>query len=98
MTNHEAESAKPVTQPVTLQDQIAAFQAQSAGRAPSEVSAAFAGAIAQLVASGVTERALKVGEQAPDFTLPDALGSSVTLSQLLTKGPVVVTFYRGACC
>ena len=98
MTDHEAESAKPVTQLVTLQDQIAAYQAQSAGRAPSEVSAAFANAIAQLVASGITENALKVGEQAPDFTLPDALGKSITLSQLLAKGPVVVTFYRGDWC
>ncbi|HEX6554303.1 MAG TPA: hypothetical protein VF026_16175 [Ktedonobacteraceae bacterium] len=29
----------------------------------------------------------------PNFTLPDALGQPVTLSQLLTQGPVILTFY-----
>lgn len=38
------------------------------------------------------------GEQAPDFTLPDALGRAVTLSDLLKQGPVVMAFYRGAWC
>ncbi|MGO9457060.1 MAG: peroxiredoxin-like family protein [Acidimicrobiales bacterium] len=41
---------------------------------------------------------LSVGERAPDFTLPDALGKPVSLSDLLVKGPVVVTFYRGEWC
>ena len=39
-----------------------------------------------------------MGEQAPDFILPDALGQPVTLSDLLKQGPVVVAFYRGAWC
>ena len=52
----------------------------------------------QLIESGAAELALKEGEQAPDFTLPDVLGNAVTLSYLLRQGPVVVTFYRGAWC
>jgi peroxiredoxin Q/BCP len=36
---------------------------------------------------------LSVGDRAPDFTLPSATGSQVTLSSLLAKGPVVVFFY-----
>lgn len=39
-----------------------------------------------------------VGSKAPDFTLPNANGESVTLSKLLEKGPVVVSFYRGGWC
>src|SRR5258708_102030 len=54
--------------------------------------------IKQLVESGVAEFALKEDEQAPDFTLPGALGQSVTLSQLLTQGPVILIFYRGEWC
>ncbi len=40
--------------------------------------------------------ALKVGDRAPDFTLPDTDGTPVTLSQLLRKGPVILAFYPKA--
>ncbi|MDT0630563.1 peroxiredoxin-like family protein [Rubrivirga sp. S365] len=43
-------------------------------------------------------RALGVGDQAPDFVLPNAMGQDVRLSELLDRGPVVLTFYRGAWC
>jgi hypothetical protein len=33
--------------------------------------------------------------KAPEFSLPDASGNTVALSELLAKGPVVVVFYRG---
>ncbi len=36
---------------------------------------------------------LKVGDKAPDFTLPDTDGQSVTLSKLLERGPVILAFY-----
>mmetsp|Transcript_21545 Transcript_21545/g.27187 ORF Transcript_21545/g.27187 Transcript_21545/m.27187 type:complete len:236 (-) Transcript_21545:265-972(-) len=41
---------------------------------------------------------LAVGSKAPDFTLPDALGSNVTLSEELKAGPVILLFYRGSWC
>ncbi|MGB1210748.1 MAG: peroxiredoxin-like family protein [Lacinutrix venerupis] len=44
------------------------------------------------------QNALKVGDKAPDFTLPNAKGASISLNKLLNKGPVVVTFYRGDWC
>jgi peroxiredoxin Q/BCP len=39
---------------------------------------------------------LKVGDKAPDFTLPDTEGKPVTLSQLLARGPVILAFYPKA--
>ena len=36
---------------------------------------------------------LKNGSRAPDFTLPDAEGSDVSLSELLAEGPLVLYFY-----
>lgn len=36
---------------------------------------------------------LKVGDKAPDFTLPDTDGKPVRLSQLLEGGPVILAFY-----
>jgi peroxiredoxin Q/BCP len=40
--------------------------------------------------------ALKVGDRAPDFTLPDTEGRPVTLSKLLAQGPVILAFYPKA--
>jgi len=37
----------------------------------------------------------KVGEPAPDFTLPDATGRPVALADYRGKKPVVLVFYRG---
>ncbi len=36
---------------------------------------------------------LSIGDKAPDFTLWEAPGKSVTLSEELKKGPVVLVFY-----
>ena len=41
---------------------------------------------------------LFTGTQAPNFTAETHDGSSVTLSELLDEGPVVLIFYRGAWC
>lgn len=38
------------------------------------------------------------GEKVVDFSLPNATGQIVKLSELLTKGKVVMTFYRGSWC
>ena len=38
---------------------------------------------------------LRVGQPAPDFTLPDAKGTPVTLASFRGRTPVVVVFYRG---
>jgi peroxiredoxin len=44
------------------------------------------------------KHAIKVGEKAPNFELPNQEGQTIPLDNLLSKGPVVVTFYRGDWC
>jgi hypothetical protein len=61
---------------------------------PEEV-AVMEAATEELVRSGIAERAKKVGDEAPDFALPNASSEMVQLWALLAKGPVVLTFYRG---
>ena len=85
-------------QNATLEQQIAAFNAQLATQAPPQVVDQISQYINTLIASGVEKNALKVGEKAPSFTLPDALGRQVSLAGFLQQGPVVVTFYRGEWC
>lgn len=51
-----------------------------------------------LIDSGQADHALKAGDTAPDFTLKDADGNSVSSQALLERGPLVATFYRGVWC
>ncbi len=46
-----------------------------------------------LLAMLVGASQLKVGDKAPDFTLPDTENRPVRLSRLLEKGPVILAFY-----
>ncbi len=54
-----------------------------------------AGAALLLLASTLAAQTgpLKVGDKAPDFTLPDQNGNKVSLSQFLGKKNVVLAFY-----
>ncbi|QDE31412.1 peroxiredoxin-like family protein [Shewanella polaris] len=42
--------------------------------------------------------AIDLGQKAPDFSLANSDGQSISLIDLLQQGPVVVTFYRGSWC
>lgn len=66
--------------------------------APPAVVEVLHRAIDELIASGAEGRALKVGDVAPEFTLPDPDGKPVSSRALLEHGPLVVSFYRGAWC
>ena len=84
---------------MVLQDKLNAFKAKFEGKkAPPEVVAVFHKSTAELIASGQAARALKVGDRAPTFALPDSEGATVASAELLANGPLVVTFYRGVWC
>ncbi|WP_298240963.1 peroxiredoxin-like family protein [uncultured Bradyrhizobium sp.] len=88
---------------MALQDKLDAFKADfEGGRLPlkpsREVLDIMHRATAELIASGQAQRAKKAGDAAPDFTLKDPEGKPVALRDLLAKGPLVVSFYRGAWC
>ena len=78
-----------------LKQQIADFQKEMLPNIPKEVLDVLLRTTEDQVKSGVAEKALKVGDKAPDFTLPNVKGEAVTLSDVLAKGPAVVAFYRG---
>ena len=84
---------------MSLQDKLDAFRAEVEGKkAPPHVVAVMHKATADLIASGQADRAIKAGARAPKFALPNAHGQLVRSSDLLAKGPLVVTFYRGIWC
>ncbi|GHC55653.1 peroxiredoxin-like family protein [Ulvibacter litoralis] len=54
--------------------------------------------IAAVATSGILDKAINVGDKAPNFNLKNALNESVSLYNELEKGPVVLTWYRGGWC
>ncbi len=84
---------------MSLQAKLDAFKADfETNKAPPHVVAAFHKGTTELIATGQAERALKAGDRAPTFTLVDSDGESVSSADLISKGPLVVTFYRGVWC
>jgi peroxiredoxin len=51
-----------------------------------------------MTASNLAEHALKAGDEAPDFFLPDDRAQLVGLRSMLEKGPVVLSFLGGGWC
>jgi peroxiredoxin len=80
-----------------LKQRLETLKAEEATAMSDEDRKEFDAAL-QEIESAMANPGLKVGEIAPDFTLPDATGKPVQLAELLKKGPVVLTFYRGAWC
>jgi peroxiredoxin len=50
----------------------------------------------ELRASGIMDQVIKVGDPLQAFELPNASGQPVRSADLLAKGPLVLTFFRGA--
>ena len=80
---------------MTLQEKLDTLREASKTRIPPEARAIMERSIEELRASGMMDRIARVGQAAPDFTLPNAGGGSVSLAQLQARGPVVLSFYRG---
>jgi hypothetical protein len=80
---------------MSLQEALREFKAGVVAKLPAEDVALMDEATEELIRSGIAAKAKRVGEMAPDFTLPNTSGELVKLSDLLAQGPVVVTFYRG---
>ena len=54
--------------------------------------------VEELFATGIEDRILPVGAQAPEFALKDSNGKLVRSRDLLALGPLVIKFFRGRWC
>ena len=91
------------SKPLALQDRLDAFKADFISgrwlRTPSqEVLETMQRGTAELIASGQAQRARNAGDPAPEFTLRDPDGRPVSSRELIARGPVVLSFYRGVWC
>ena len=82
---------------MSLQQVAAEFKANVQNQLGEKFNV-LAGDMERVRTAGTVNNALKAGQSAPLFTLPDAFGKEVSLKALLAKGPVVINFYRGEWC
>jgi peroxiredoxin len=87
-----------MTTPTSYLEQREQLHARLADQAPAALLNGFAAAAQRLDAVAFAARAPKVGDEAPDFALPDQRGDEIWLSALVRAGPVVLIFYRGEWC
>jgi len=83
---------------MSLTKELTNFRAQFQASQPQEIQEVMAKATIELMNSKISEQSLKVGDQVPNFTLPNAVGNSLELQTVLDKGAVVISFYRGGWC
>ncbi|MEM9801906.1 MAG: hypothetical protein AAGA20_16390 [Planctomycetota bacterium] len=79
---------------MTLQETLDGIAAASKDKLPAEAQRIMHGHTEFLESSGQASRAIGVGDRAPSFQL-DGPDGPVALDDLRTRGPVVITWFRG---
>ena len=80
---------------MSLQDKLDAYKKEFVKKVPADVLELMHGATEALRASGILDQTVKVGAKAPDFELQNIDDQPLALGHLLSKGSVVLGFYRG---
>jgi len=78
-----------------LQDKLNEQKANFEKNAPPEALEVIHRATADLRNSGIADRALTVGDTAPEFELENTRGKLIRSTDILSHRLMVLTFYRG---
>ncbi|MGA8309930.1 MAG: peroxiredoxin-like family protein [Terriglobales bacterium] len=92
------EESTPGTDTRSLREIFAERKHLIARYVPPETQAVHARVIADLIGKHLAEGALAVGSKAPVFELPDHNGKPVSSTDLLSRGRLVLCFFRGRWC
>lgn len=80
---------------MTLQAKLDAIKEESLAKFSPEIIATITAANKSLEESSIMADVLKTGDTAPNFVLQNEKGNNVELSELCSKGTVILSFYRG---
>lgn len=80
---------------MSLREKLDARRAGAKDRFSLAQLAVMRHATGDLHGSGILGHALKTGDPAPQWELPDEHGNTVHSRDLLKDGPLVLTFFRG---
>ena len=80
---------------MSLKEKLDGRKEEFKKQAPPEAQEIMHQATEDLRYSGILDRALKIGDRGPGFELKNVEGVLVRSYDLLTAGPLVLSFYRG---
>ncbi len=80
-----------------LREQLEEQWRQTRERSP-EIRDVYEALVRDLAQSGLAAGARKAGETMPDFELPTVEGRLLSSAELLARGPLVMSFFRGGWC
>ena len=80
---------------MSLQIKLDNMREQFESKLPAETLSIMHGATDDLLQSGIMAQVPQQNDPAPGFSLPDQNGNQIRSAELLDKGPLVVSFYRG---
>jgi hypothetical protein len=75
---------------------LAAIREGAKARVPEEKRAVMGGATKDLRNSGILDGVIKVGDTLPAFAFASARSADVTSDELLARGAVVLSVFRGS--
>ncbi len=81
---------------MTLESKLAKIREGAAERIPKETRELMARATQELRESGALDRIASVGDRLPPFALENRDGTTVRSEDLLARGPLVVSVFRGS--
>lgn len=81
---------------MSLKETLDATRAAAVARRGAEIRAIMDRATADLRASGILKKIAAVGQRAPSFSARNHDGRVISSQELLAKGPLVLSFFRGA--
>ncbi|MBH0019047.1 AhpC/TSA family protein [Pseudoalteromonas sp. SWXJ133] len=83
---------------MSLKAQIDAYNVQKDAKLPAHVLALMNTTNEELIAQHIKDNALQIGQKVENFSLANHKGENIDLADLLKKGPVIISFYRGGWC
>ena len=78
-----------------LAEQLNDLKQQLGREIPRETLREIGRFVQGLVQSGIEKTSCQPGDKIPSFTLPNVAGSMVSSEDVLARGPMVLSFYRG---
>lgn len=83
---------------MALQTELNGVFSNFSQNGPKDVVQTIEKSLADFKTSFDPKSTIQVGDALPPFTLPNAVGQEVSSADLLAKGPLLITFYRGEWC
>jgi hypothetical protein len=79
-----------------LTEQLNDLKQELGEKIPREIQVEIGQFIRELVQSGIEKTCCRAGDRMPSFVLPAVSGRMVSSENIVSRGPAVLSFYRGA--